>query len=129
MTLQHHPANAGHTDQPSDYYKINVFYPLIDHVVGELETRFSIQHEGLITAQNLFPLYLPKLTDKHIENIKNYFSKLSIFLTTPVESVSYEPSFSALRRLKLWTRSSMTGARLSCFAMLLIHRGRTSFPL
>ena len=52
-----------------------MFYPFIDHVVSELETRFSIQYEGLITAQNLFPLYLPKLTDRHIEKIKNYFSK------------------------------------------------------
>ena len=46
-----------------------------DHVVGELETRFSVQCEGLITAQNLFPLYLPKLTHRDIEKIKNYFSK------------------------------------------------------
>ena len=74
-TVQRHRANAAHNDQPSDYYRINVFYPFIDHVVGELETRFSVQHEGLITAQNLFPLYLPKLTDRHIEKIKNYFSK------------------------------------------------------
>lgn len=132
-----------------------MFYPFIDHIVGELETRFSIQHEGPITAQNLFPLYLPKLTDKDIEKIKNYFSKhldfseksnfdaelarwrmkhamepeseqegampdcslqefppihkvLSIFLTTPVRSVSCERSFSAPHRLKLWTPSSMT---------------------
>ena len=148
-TVQRHRANAAHNDQPSDYYRINVFYPFIDHVVGELETRFSVQHEGLITAQNLFPLYLPKLTDRHIEKIKNYFSKhldfseksnfdaelarwrmkhamepeseqegampdcspqefpaihkvLLIFLTAPVQSVSYERSFSAVRRLKLW---------------------------
>ena len=154
-TVQRHRANAAHNDQPSDYYRINVFYPFIDHVVGELETRFSVQHEGLITAQNLFPLYLPKLTDRHIEKIKNYFSKhldfseksnfdaelarwrmkhamepeseqegampdcspqefpaihkvLSIFLTTPVGSVSCERSFSTLRRLRLWTQSSMT---------------------
>ena len=51
-----------------------MFYPLVDHVVGELETRFSIQYKGLITAQNLFPLYLPKLTERHIEKIKNYFT-------------------------------------------------------
>ena len=154
-TVQRYRANAAHNDQPSEYYRINVFYPLIDHVVGELETRFSIQHKGLITVQNLFPLYLPKLTDRHIEKIKNYFTNhlnfseksnfdaelarwrmknamenkweqegampdcsrqefpaihkvLSIFLTTPVRSVSCERSFSALRRLKLWTRSSMT---------------------
>ena len=174
-TVQRHRANAGHNDQPSDYYRINVFYPFIDHVVGELETRFSIQHEGLIAAQNLLPLYLPKLTDRHIEKIKDYFSKhldfseksnfdaelarwkmkhamepeseqegampdcspqefpaihkvLSIFLTTPVGSVSCERSFSALRRLKLWTRSSMTEDRLSGLAMLLIHRGTDFIP-
>ena len=34
-----------------------------------------IQHEGLITAQNLFPLYLPNFTDRHIEKIKNFFRK------------------------------------------------------
>ncbi|CAH3133933.1 unnamed protein product, partial [Porites lobata] len=144
-TVQRHRANAAHNDQPSDYYRINVFYPFIDHVVGELETRFSVQHEGLITAQNLFPLYLPKLTDRHIEKIKNYFSKhldfsenpqefpaihkvLSIYLTTPVGSVSCERSFSALRRLKLWTRSSMRENRLSGLAMLLIHRGTDFIP-
>ena len=48
---------------------------------------------------------------------------LLIFLTTPVGSVSCERSFSALRRLKLWTRSSMTEDRLSGLAVLLIHRG------
>jgi len=41
-TVQRHRANAAHNDQPSDYYRINVFYPFIDHVVGELETRFSV---------------------------------------------------------------------------------------
>ena len=49
---------------------------------------------------------------------------LLIFLNTPVGSVSCERSFSALRRLKLWTRSSMTENRLS--AILLIRR-RTDF--
>ena len=52
-----------------------MFYPFVDHVVGELETRFSIQDEGLITAQKLFPLYLPKLTDSHIKKTKDYFGK------------------------------------------------------
>ena len=75
-TVQRHRANAAHNDQPSDYYSTNVKFPFtLDHVVDELETRFSIQHEGLITAQNLFPLYSPKFTDRRIEKIKNYFSK------------------------------------------------------
>ncbi len=53
---------------------------------------------------------------------------LEIFLTTPVGSVPCERSFSALRRLKLWTRSSMTEERLSGLAMLLIHRGTEFIP-
>ena len=31
-TAQRHRANAAHKDQPSDYYRINVFYSFIDHV-------------------------------------------------------------------------------------------------
>ena len=41
---------------------------------------------------------------------------LIIFLIILVGSVSCERSFSALRRLKLWTRSSMTEERLSGLA-------------
>ena len=178
--LQRHRANAGAVDQsPSDYYRINVYYPFIDHVIGELETRFSSDHEGLIAAQYLIPLYLPQLSQDKIDSIEGYYGKFLtceenerlnvefakwkkcyegmsiqerpktatsalsncspqtfpalhkifvIFLTTPVGSVSCERSFSALRRLKLWTRSSMTEERLSGLAMLLIHRGTEFIP-
>lgn len=51
-----------------------------------------------------------------------------IFLTTPVGSVPCERSFSALRRLKLWTRSSMSEERLSGLAMMLIHRETEFIP-
>ena len=40
ITVQPHRANAAHNDEPSDYYRINVFYPFIYHVIGELKTRF-----------------------------------------------------------------------------------------
>jgi len=53
---------------------------------------------------------------------------LTIFLTTPVGNVSCERSFSALRRLMLWTRSSMAEGRLSGLAMMLIHRGTNYMP-
>lgn len=52
----------------------------------------------------------------------------TVFLTIPVGSVACERSFSALRRLKLWTHSSMTEERLSGLAMLLIHRGTDFIP-
>ena len=52
---------------------------------------------------------------------------LTIFLTIPVGSVACERSFSALRRLKLWTRASMSEERLSGLAMLHVHRENASY--
>ena len=49
---------------------------------------------------------------------------IKFYLTIPVGSVSCERSFSALRRLKLWTRSMEE--RLSGLAMPLIHRDTPS---
>ena len=164
---------------PSDYYKINVYYPFSDHVIGELESRFSDNHKELIAAQNLVPVHLPKLTESEVDAIHTYYGRilsypekanlatevakwkknydsvavhdrpktaslalveccpqtfpaigkiLTIFLTTPVGNVSCERSFSPLRRLKLWTRSSMTEERLGGLAMLLIHRDIKFIP-
>ena len=77
--LQRHLANAGAVDQsPSDYYRINVYYLSIDHVIGELETRFSSDHEGLIATQYLIPLYLPQLSQDKIDSLEGYYGK---FLT------------------------------------------------
>ena len=177
---QCHRANAGAADQScSDYYRINVYYPFIDHVIQELETRFSSDHEGLVAVQYLIPLYLPQLTQDKFDSLNSYYRQFltneekealvievmkwkkcyerksiqerpktatsalsecspqtfptlhklfTIFLTTPVGSVSCERSFSALRRLKLWTRSSKKEERLSGLAMMLIHRGTKYIP-
>ena len=71
--LQQHRANPGSTDQSSsDYYCINVYYPFIDHVIQELDTRFSGDHDGLLAAQYLIPIYLPQLTEARINYLQNY---------------------------------------------------------
>ncbi len=150
--LHCHRANAGAVDQScSDYYRINVYFPFIDHIVKELETRFSSDHDGLVAVQYLVPTFFPQLSQDKIDSLESYNyeekenlateitkwrkcyermtiqkrpkSAISAFadcspqtfptlhkiftisLTTPVGSVSCERSFSALRRLKLWTRS------------------------
>ena len=180
--IHRYRANATTTPEsetPSDYYRINVYYPFIDHVIQELEVRFSNDHSGLVAAQHLIPAYLSSLAESDIESISTYYSKFllcekqlsfateiarwkknyehvaikerpenamdalrrcsfqscptlrkifTIFLITPVGSVACERSFSALRRLKLLTRSSMTEERLSGLAMQLIHRGTDFIP-
>ena len=64
-SVQSHPANAAGNrieQNPSEYYRVNVYYPFIDHVLAELETRFSEDHKGLIAAQNLVPVHLKLCT-------------------------------------------------------------------
>ena len=60
---------------PSDYYRINVYYPFIDHVVEELDTRFTNEHKGLVAVQHLVPANLNNLTESDIDNISTYHGK------------------------------------------------------
>ena len=47
---------------------------------------------------------------------------LCIMLTMPVTSATAERSFSVLRRLKTYVRSTMNNDRLSSLALMQIHR-------
>ena len=60
-SLQCHRANANADKSPSDYFKVNLYFPFIDHVIQELDTRFLNEHTELIAAENLIPLNLPNL--------------------------------------------------------------------
>ena len=179
--IQLYRANAGNSEDqtPLNYFKINVYFKFIDHVVEELRTRFDNTHKGLITAQNLVPISLNLMTSEKIKDLLDYYENfltfiekenieaeisrwkqqfvnvlakekpktanealiqcsvgiypainkiLTIFLTVPVGSVPCERSFSGLRRLKLWTRASMSEERLSGLAMLMIHSGSEVIP-
>jgi len=50
---------------------------------------------------------------------------IRLLLTIPVSSATAERSFSALRRLKTFTRSTMTASRLHNIAVLHAHQERT----
>ena len=77
---QRHRANAGNANQTSeDYYRINVYYPFIDRVVEEIETRFTVEHKGLIAAQSLVPLYFDRLTNSNKKDLKEFFGKYLTF--------------------------------------------------
>ena len=68
------------------------------------------------------------MPDCSLQEFPGVHKVLSIFPTAPADGVSCERYFSVLRRLKLWTRSSMTEDRLSGPARLLIHRGTDFIP-
>ena len=65
--------------------------------------------------------YKLKLADKDLYPNIHTILKCSIVL--PVTSVCCERTFSALRRLKTWVRSTMTGERLCVLAMLSQKHG------
>ena len=74
--IQCHRANAGVAEQSClEYYWLHVYYPFVDHVIKELETRFSNDHEGLVTAQYLVPFYLPHLSQYKVDAISDYYGK------------------------------------------------------
>ncbi len=50
---------------------------------------------------------------------------LKIFFTFPITSATAERSFSSLRRLKTFLRSTMTHCRLNNLFLLYIHTART----
>ena len=61
-----------------------------------------------------------ELTDPYY--YPNLHAVFRVLLTMPVGSVPCERSFSATRRLKHWSRSTMTEDRLAGLASLFIHR-------
>lgn len=52
----------------------------------------------------------------------NIQQMLSLYLTLPVTTCSCERSFSSLRRLKTWLRSTMGDERLSGLALMHVHQ-------
>ena len=58
-----------------------------------------------------------------VERFPNIFRLLKIGCTLPITSCTCERSFSTLRRLRNWLRSSMGCTRLSSLALMNVHYG------
>ena len=89
-------------DTPEEYWRRSVYYPLLDHIANELETRLVVPKD-LFLAQYLIP------------------SKLASLLTMPVTSATAERSFSALKRIKTYLRSTMVEDRLNGLFLMHVH--------
>ncbi|XP_061181206.1 zinc finger MYM-type protein 1-like [Saccostrea echinata] len=62
-----HPA-----DTPRQYWRISLYYPFVDHVIMELDSRL-LKSEDRFMAQHLLPIYLENITNEHIAAIYNAF--------------------------------------------------------
>ena len=71
---QAHRANAPSTSA-EEFYKVNHYYPFVDHVVSHLQTRFPNQLKGALLAYYMYltPKKLSKLTKEIEQSIKEEF--------------------------------------------------------
>jgi hypothetical protein len=94
----------------------------VDEIDAELERwRYKYREMRDDTQQQLFQLTLEvciQITKDLYPNIHNIFL---VLLTMPVSTASAERSFSCLKRLKSYLRSTMGAERLNGLAMMHIH--------
>jgi hypothetical protein len=78
---QRHRANAP-TQSVEDYYKVNIFYPFVDHIIAQLNDRFSENMKDVLFASYFIPTKLYLLTDDILETLCQEFAH---DLPTPTE--------------------------------------------
>ena len=90
--------------------------------------RLKVDLAGIYNAQVLQDKSVTNLLDFIFENeLTQTFPeavKLQLILTIPATTVSVERSFSALKRIKSYTRNRMTNQRLSSLALISIEKER-----
>ncbi|MGH0137546.1 UNVERIFIED_CONTAM: hypothetical protein FKN15_064107 [Acipenser sinensis] len=116
-----------------------------DESVGAVSTTYSIDQEDLNSEINLFSrMFKDGIADKsneeeehtQLEKRLRFFREMALrdtlpnlsklyvlYLTIPVTTASAERSFSSLRQLKTYLRTTMTDARVSNLAILQIEKG------
>ena len=148
-------------DTPEEYWRRSVYYPLLDHIANELETRLVVPKDRFL-AQYLIPSKLASLTPETelqvvmpfagdlpdnnfaaykaemvrwkckwqnatekpstlIDTLKhakpelypNIHRTVKVLLTMPVITATADRSFSALKRIKTYLRSTMFEDRLN----------------
>lgn len=156
----------------SEYWRINMYLPFVDHLLAELDSRL-LQGNERYCIQHLLPSRISAITDQQIDDIfdaaspdlnddrgtfyreckrwktrcdqvvtnsteclqdvvaalpedlyPNVARCFHLLLAMPVSTASAERSFSSMRRLKTYLRSTMTTNRLSGLGLLHIHRDR-----
>ncbi|CAI6354501.1 unnamed protein product [Macrosiphum euphorbiae] len=122
FSLQHlHPAlfikmkKQEYTDSITNIYNLYK----IENLLAESESWYSLWQKKVSQSMDIIDL---------LEHSKIFFPgikiALEIFLSLPATSCAAERSFSTLRRVKTWLRSTTGEDRLNGLCMLSVHRER-----
>ena len=137
----------------SDYYKIYVTMPLLDHLQSSLDRRFDLDSINVYKGLSIVPVKMLSLIEKGID-WKEQFKTAANFYhddlpnplaldaelfqwqiywetfigpigTLPITSCECERSISALRSLKNYKRSTMVKERLNVYIYIYIYIKRS----
>ncbi|KAJ9539216.1 hypothetical protein OSB04_031949 [Centaurea solstitialis] len=141
------PSDASEITKQSaeESFRVNYFLSLVDHAIASLGKRFeqyqdyeSVQDQldvdgnDLYVELRLLQDYLPNENMgpvdilnylKHVECFPNAIIAYTVLLIIPVTVASAERSFSKLKLLKSYLRSTMTQDRLNGLALIAIENG------
>jgi hypothetical protein len=65
-------------DTPEEYWRRSVYYPLLDHIANELETRLIIPKDRFL-AQYLIPSKLASLTPERELQVFSFSLRCSLY--------------------------------------------------
>jgi hypothetical protein len=112
---QMHRANAP-SSNPEEYYRMNYYYPFLDHVVSHLEMRFPPELKSAMLGYYLLPSKLNKLTDHAEQSILEQFKS----------DLPMPDSFGA--EVKRWKESHHTRSPEKSVVELINATERDFFP-
>lgn len=125
-----HPARAGKLRKQEFMHKMkivnDVYGTLLDNFLAEASLWFDVMttfNPSEFSNQGSPEICLTQVVDHSSVTFYPAVQKaLQIALALPPTTCTVERSFSTLRRVKTWLRSTMTDQRLSSLCILSIHR-------
>ncbi|KAF0709199.1 zinc finger MYM-type protein 1-like, partial [Aphis craccivora] len=124
-----------------DFFRINIYFKVLDSIIVNLKNGFSMKICPLLLDTQFIDYYkdLPGLNicqqslRSEMMVAKNYLSFLifvkifQLALTLPISSATCERSFSALRKIKTWLRTSIQQKKFNELSILCIEKDKTKF--
>ncbi|KAJ8306269.1 hypothetical protein KUTeg_016814 [Tegillarca granosa] len=73
--MAHRAAAGDACDSALVYFRINMFYPFIDHCVAQLEERFPVNMSSILLASKLLPKVVSTVTDIEMAKVFDSYSE------------------------------------------------------